>query len=73
LTSSDEGNMGKPVILWDARSGQELAVIHGHEARINATAFSPDGQYILTAGDDGTVRIWNLILTRTKVLDWDRY
>jgi WD40 repeat protein len=32
---------------------------HGHKGLVNAVAFSPDSQRILTAGDDGIVRVWD--------------
>jgi WD40 repeat protein len=31
----------------------------GHQKRINAISFSPNGQYIATASDDNTAYIWN--------------
>lgn len=30
-----------------------------HEARVNTAAFSPDGNYIITASDDRRARLWN--------------
>ena len=34
-------------------------VLEGHTEAVNSAAFSPDGSRIVTASDDGTVRIWD--------------
>ena len=40
-------------------SGQEIAVLHGHQGPVWSAAFSPDGMRILTASSDQTARIWD--------------
>jgi basic membrane protein A and related proteins len=37
-----------------------LANIHGHTGMVLDLAFSPDGEYLATAGADGLVRVWEM-------------
>ena len=33
--------------------------LEGHTRNINSAAFSPDGKFIVSAANDGTIRIWD--------------
>jgi WD40 repeat protein/tRNA A-37 threonylcarbamoyl transferase component Bud32 len=46
--------------LWDAATGQEVAVFRGHEAGLRTLVFSPDGRFLLTTSDDRTARLWDV-------------
>lgn len=41
--------------------------INGHESRINFLALSPDNQWLATAADDGTCRIWRVAALKWKM------
>ncbi|MCP3998766.1 MAG: hypothetical protein GY722_27395 [bacterium] len=52
--------------LWDIEQFEEVGQLQGHsvdetqQSNINAIALSSNGQLSLSAGSDGTLRIWNL-------------
>ena len=46
------------VVLRAWPSGSEQAVLIGHEAAVNAAAFTPDGRRLVSVGDDGLVLVW---------------
>jgi len=46
------------VALIDARTLEELWRESGHERAARVVAFSPDGQAIISGGDDGSVYMW---------------
>ena len=47
------------VFLWDVINGKCLDTLIGHNGMVNAVAFSPNGERIVSGAKDGTVRIWN--------------
>jgi eukaryotic-like serine/threonine-protein kinase len=50
------GGADATVQIWDA-DGRKLATIVGHTAGVRSATFSPDGQKLLTTGDDKIARV----------------
>src|SRR6185369_5794134 len=46
------------VWLWNWRTGKKVRALVGHTGSVVSAAFSRDGQRIVTASLDGTVRLW---------------
>jgi WD40 repeat protein len=55
------------VVLWEVATGKERANLLGHRAAISALTFSADGQTLLTASMDGTVKLWAAGSDREKL------
>lgn len=62
---------GKPVPrdcnlwLYDVESRRELRRFTGHKQPINCAAFTPDGQRLVSASSDGTLRVWDVVTGST--------
>ncbi len=73
VTASED----KTARIWDAKSGEVVAVLTGHEEQVRYAAWSPDGDRVVTASHDKTARIWDAksgelvaVLTGHKGLVW---
>ena len=47
--------------VWDVSTGKRLLTYsgHGEVMRLSGIAYSPDGKWIATAGNDATIQVWD--------------
>ena len=53
-------------VVWDAQTMTELSQLVAHTAAVNAAAFSPDGRWLATGGDDGMTYLWSVDAIRQQ-------
>jgi WD40 repeat protein len=59
LAMSGAGGAGRVIRLVEVETGSQKAQRRGHLNDISSLAFTRDGQALLSASDDGTVRVWD--------------
>ena len=59
---------GPLACIWATATGKlATSPIRGHEDKIRAVSFSGDGRFLLTASDDGLVKVWNTAAAEPKL------
>jgi WD40 repeat protein len=54
------GSEDKIIVLWDLAAGKERARLHGHGKRVGPVAFLPTGDMLVSASDDGSLKLWSV-------------
>jgi WD40 repeat protein len=55
LTGESHGLM-----IWDISREQTVLTLRGHTDIVRSVAWSPDGRRLVSAGDDGTAKVWDV-------------
>jgi WD40 repeat protein len=53
--------------VWNAASGLQPTELAGHSARVNTARFDVAGNEVVTAGSDGTIRVWRTLPSELQV------
>jgi WD40 repeat protein len=59
------GSLDNKFYVWNAKTGENLHVLEGHENAVTAVTFSKNGRRLFTGSRDGSIKIWS---TRTGKL-----
>lgn len=59
VSSGDVGHERR-VQVWEMATGKRRFLLSGHEANVNALAFTGDGRWLVSGSNDGSIRYWDL-------------
>jgi WD40 repeat protein len=54
------GYQDKNIIILDATTGSQAAVLSGHTNWVRSVTFSSDGRSLVSGGDDTTIKLWDM-------------
>lgn len=65
------GERGR-LTVWDLAGGVELVRLRAHQGWVRMLAFSPDTRYLVSGGDDATVKLWYSVDPATPRSELDK-
>jgi WD40 repeat protein len=60
LASVGSGREGGELFVWEVHSGQRMHALVGQPGLACAVAWGPSGERLVSGGDDGTLRWWDM-------------
>jgi len=54
------GSSGGDIIILNAITGSQTAVLSGHTFSVLSVAYSPDGVFLVSGGFDDTIKLWDM-------------
>ena len=70
-TPAEETTRPGTVHLLDVRSGMQPVALPSHRGPVHAIAFTPDGRWVVSAGEDRLLRFWDVAARReAAALEW---
>ncbi|MDE0088204.1 MAG: WD40 repeat domain-containing protein [Candidatus Poribacteria bacterium] len=55
--NSDEAGS---IVVWDMKSGEQIACLSAHTRWVTTLCFSPCGKFLTSGGEDGRVYVWDV-------------
>jgi WD40 repeat protein/serine/threonine protein kinase len=60
ILATGAGYVESAIRVWEVAGGALLARLEGHRTWVSALVFRPDGQSLISASGDQTIRLWDL-------------
>ena len=54
------GSLDGPIGVWDPATGKPVGILRGHAEPVFELAFSSDGTKLISAGQNATIKLWDL-------------